>query len=148
MATESPSYYADLYAEADLYGGHVILLSKDQATQDVAREALRRRPNLLQGKKRPSEAKRERATDAREPPTHRPPWPPPPAPAPSPSLSLSFLSIPFDSPKSASLSRMRAFVLTDLLVALVILLCFASLVFRRSFEWTGLNWAGVQLGVG
>jgi len=48
VATESPSYYADLYAEDDLYGGHVILLSKDQATQDVAREALRRRPNLLQ----------------------------------------------------------------------------------------------------
>lgn len=48
VATESPRHYAELYASDALYGGHMILLSKDEETQVVAREALKAFPNTLQ----------------------------------------------------------------------------------------------------
>jgi len=48
VASESPSHYAELYSSDGLYGGHMILLSKDAETQRVAREALRDFPNTLQ----------------------------------------------------------------------------------------------------
>ena len=48
MASESPSHYAELYSSDGLSGGHMILLSKDEETQVVARRALRDFPNTLQ----------------------------------------------------------------------------------------------------
>jgi len=48
VASKSPCHYAELYASDGLYGGHMILLSKDEATQRVAREALKAFPNTLQ----------------------------------------------------------------------------------------------------
>ena len=48
MATESPTHFAELYASDKLYGGHMILLSKDEETQQVARQALKSYPNTLQ----------------------------------------------------------------------------------------------------
>jgi len=48
VASKSPTHFAELYASDALYGGHMILLSKDEETQVAARAALRAHPNTLQ----------------------------------------------------------------------------------------------------
>ena len=48
VSGDTPAHFADLYKSSGLRGGHMILLSRDEETDRVARQALREYPQGLQ----------------------------------------------------------------------------------------------------